>query len=63
MLLATSLDVGAEMTQLYVELSEELSRRRYGEVARTLQRIANQPGLHGARALCGPHRICGESLI
>ena len=39
----------AEMTQLYAELGEELARRRNGEVARTLQRIANQPGFHGVR--------------
>ena len=38
-----------EMVQLYAELGEELARRRYGEVARTLQRIANQPGFHGVR--------------
>ena len=31
----------AVMTQLYAELGEELARRRCGEVARTLQRIAN----------------------
>lgn len=39
----------AEVAQLYAELGEELARRRYGEVARTLQRIANQPGFHGVR--------------
>ena len=39
----------AEMTQLYAELGEEVARRRNGEVARTLQRIANQPGFHGVR--------------
>jgi hypothetical protein len=31
------------------ELGEEVARRRNGEVARTLQRIANQPGFHGVR--------------
>ena len=39
----------AEMTQLYAKLGEELARRRNGEVARTLQRIANQSGFHGVR--------------
>lgn len=43
-----------EMTQLYAELSAELSedlaRHRHSQVARTLQRIANQPGFHGVRA-------------
>jgi hypothetical protein len=39
-----------EMTQLYAELGEDLARQRHNEVARTLQRIANQPGFHGVRA-------------
>jgi hypothetical protein len=39
-----------EMTQLYAELGEDLARRRHDQVARTLQRIANQPGFHGVRA-------------
>jgi hypothetical protein len=38
-----------EMTQLYAELGEDLARRRHDQVARTLQRIANQPGFHGVR--------------
>ena len=38
------------MTQLYAELGEDLARRRQGAFARTLQRIANQPGFHGVRA-------------
>lgn len=38
-----------EMTQLYAELGEDLARRRFHEVAKTLQRIANQPGFHGIR--------------
>jgi hypothetical protein len=36
-----------EMTQLYAEVGEYLERRRHDQVARTLQRIANQPGFHG----------------
>lgn len=40
----------AEMTNLYAELGEDLARRRHDQVARTLQRIANQPGFHGVRA-------------
>jgi hypothetical protein len=40
----------AEMTQLYAELGEDLARQRHGQVAWTLQRIANQPGFHGVRA-------------
>jgi hypothetical protein len=40
----------AEMAQLYAELGEDLARRRHGQVARTLQRVANQPGFHGVRA-------------
>jgi hypothetical protein len=40
----------AEMTQLYAELGEDLARGRHGQIARTLQRIANQPGFHGVRA-------------
>jgi hypothetical protein len=40
----------AELTQLYGELSEDLARRQHNAVARTLQRIANQPGFHGVRA-------------
>jgi hypothetical protein len=39
-----------EMAQLYAELDEDLSRHRYGSVARALQRIAHQPGFHGIRA-------------
>jgi len=38
-----------EMAQLYAELSENLARHRQNEVARMLQRIANQPGFHGVR--------------
>lgn len=38
-----------EMTNLYAELGEDLARRRHDQVARTLQRIANQPGFHGVR--------------
>jgi hypothetical protein len=40
----------AEMTQLYAEFGEDLAHRRYDQVARALQRIANQPGFHGVRA-------------
>jgi hypothetical protein len=39
-----------EMTNLYAELGEDLARRRHDQVARRLQRIANQPGFHGVRA-------------
>jgi len=38
-----------EMAQLYAELGEDLARRRFDEVAKTLQRIAHQPGFHGVR--------------
>jgi len=38
------------MTNLYAELSKDLMRRRHDQVARTLQRLANQPGFHGVRA-------------
>lgn len=38
------------MTNLYAELGEDLARRRQDQVARTLQRIANQPGFPGVRA-------------
>lgn len=38
-----------EMTQLYAELSDDLARRRFDEVQRTLERIARQPGFHGVR--------------
>jgi hypothetical protein len=38
------------MTNLYAELGEDLARRRHDQVARSLQRIANQPGFHGVRA-------------
>jgi len=38
------------MTNLYAELGEDFARRRHDQVARTLQRIANQPGSHGVRA-------------
>jgi hypothetical protein len=38
------------MTNLDAELGENLALRRYDEVARMLQRIANQPGFHGVRA-------------
>jgi hypothetical protein len=38
-----------EMTQLYAELGEDLARRRFDEVKRTLERVANQPGFHGVR--------------
>lgn len=37
------------MTQVYAELGEDLARQQYNAVARTLQRIANQPGFHGVR--------------
>ena len=40
----------AEMAQLHAELLEDLRRRRFDDVCRTLQRIANQPGFHGIRA-------------
>jgi hypothetical protein len=39
----------SEMTQLYAELSDDLARRRFDEVQRTLERIARQPGFHGVR--------------
>ena len=39
----------AEMTQLYAELSDDLARRRFNEVQRTLERIARRPGFHGVR--------------
>lgn len=38
-----------EMTQLYAELSDDLARRRFAEVGRTLERVAHQPGFHGVR--------------
>jgi hypothetical protein len=38
------------MTNLYAELDEDLARRWHDQVARTLQRIANQPGFHGVRS-------------
>lgn len=40
----------AEMTNLYAELGADLARRQHDQVARTLQRIGNQPGFHGVRA-------------
>ncbi len=41
----------AELTQLYAELGEDdLARKRYGSVEKTLRRVANQPGFHGVRA-------------
>jgi hypothetical protein len=40
----------AEMTNLYAELGEDLARQQNDQVARTLQRIGNQPGFHGVRA-------------
>lgn len=40
----------SEMTQLYAELGEDVARRRFDEVAKTLERIANQPGFHGVRS-------------
>ena len=41
--------MSVEMTNLYAELDEDLARRQQGHVARTLRRIANQPGFHGVR--------------
>src|SRR6202043_2463531 len=39
-----------EMAHLYAEVGDDLGRGRHGQVGRTLQRIANQPGFHGVRA-------------
>jgi hypothetical protein len=39
----------AEMAQLYAEVGDDLAKGRHGAVARTLQRIAHQPGFHGIR--------------
>ena len=39
-----------EMSQLYAELSDDLAKGRHGAVARTLERIAHQPGFHGIRS-------------
>ncbi len=52
-----------EMSELHALLAEQLTRRHYGAVTETLQRIARQPGFHGVRtqswALCQEARRRG----
>jgi hypothetical protein len=38
-----------ELSQLYAELGDDLANGRHSAVARTLQRIARQPGFHDVR--------------